>query len=275
MSSLLDQIIPGILAGRSNKKIDILYEKAKLKEVLPLSNSTEAKNALKQLKEDIEKQRDRKKGIEDKAKTIFTAISISVTAITFILNYNSLNVKTILSFVSLGFLLTSIICFIMASIRAMQTINIKAFHVFQVEMEELDSGILLKAIGNEEKQIINLAKVKFLNDIIILKISNYAWASFVLLRNGIILFASYFTIALFQKAKAPDLNTSTVTIVISDSSSRSFHTVFTTFQKDKDQNFVVSVDSAITNNRIGKSGINNIDSTHSIRRRDSSVNIRQ
>jgi hypothetical protein len=89
-----------------------------------------------------------------------------------------------------------------------------------------------------------LAKIKYLNDNIILKISNYGWASFVLVRNGIILFAAYFAIALFQKANIGGLNTNkSITITINDSSSKSLHTIYATFEKDENSNSCIKIDS--------------------------------
>ena len=193
------QIFPGIYATIANKKIDEGYDKLNKKNVKAISSDINTNEALLQLKEEFQGQMDRKKTIEEKAKSILATISISITAITFSLNYETVIHKNSLSIISLVVLILSVFCFIMGTIRAIQTINIRPFNVSQTESKETDNEIELIPIGDESKRIQELLKAKLLNDKIILKLGNYAYAAYNLVRNGIILFALYFIVALVKK----------------------------------------------------------------------------
>jgi hypothetical protein len=243
MSSLKEQIMPGFLAHETNKIIDLQYQKLFEKEADQLVGVPKLSVYIDQIKFDIEKQRDRKKGIEDKAKTVFATIGLSITAITFSLNYNNLNLKSPVGIVSTVLLLLSILYFIMATIRAMQTINVRQFHVYQIEAKETEKTVIIQELGDEQTQVRNLIMVKLLNDKIISKLSNYAWASFVLLRNGIILFALYFITALVQKAFFNQSKPSSLTLILKDSVTNTVQKVYTNIQNKQPDSVFIRIDS--------------------------------
>jgi hypothetical protein len=196
----LQQIIPGIYADYANIKfIEPSYEKASLKVVVLAADYFSKKDTLEQLKKDFEKQQERKKAIEDKAKTIFATIGIAITAMTFTLNYTNINFHYPGEIISTIAIIISVVYLVMSGIRAMQTINIRKFNTFQTEIIESENEITILPIATEEEQLKVLSKAKLLNDKIIIKLSNLAYSSAILLRNGIILFAIYFIIAVIQK----------------------------------------------------------------------------
>ena len=201
---IIEQLFPGMWAAKANKIVDERYNILGKKGIDYTSNENSEKLLL-QLQEDFKKQQERKKGIEDKAKTTFATISISVTAITLTLNYNSISVKTGLGVASVVCLILSVIYIIMSSIRAIQTINIRAYHVFQATIDTEGADIVIKAFKSEEEQIRDLAYSKVMNDTIITKLSNFGYAAAVLVRNGIILFGTFFILALAQKLSSENI----------------------------------------------------------------------
>lgn len=199
------EIIPGIYAHRAERIINAAYIKTESKTVASLPENIDLKGVFEQLKKDFSDQLDRKKSIEDKAKTFFATISISITAITFTLNYSNINFNTPVTATSIIILALSIFCIIMASIRAMEAIKIGSFNVFQTEIQESETEILIATTESDADRIQRLVKLKILNDKIILKAANYCYAAGILVRNGIILFAIYFILGLIDKLKLPCL----------------------------------------------------------------------
>ncbi|MCO5267439.1 MAG: hypothetical protein M9897_00910 [Brumimicrobium sp.] len=189
-------IFPGFYAARANNKIAKDYE-AQIEFGVDLSDiKTEEKplysKYIKQVKEDLKTQHDRKKIIEDKAKSLLFIITVSITAITFSLNYlNSLeiNIYQIIALIILGL---SILFFVEGTIRAIQTLNIRKFHIIQTKIEVIENNFKLHTNKSEEDFLTELIQSKQQNDLINIQLSNYTYASFTLIRNGIILFVSFF-----------------------------------------------------------------------------------
>lgn len=216
---LRQSIYPGYYAVKANKIIDKDYDLLNKKSVATFPSNIDIDAALEQLQMEYAAQMDRKKTIEDKAKSILATISISITAITFSLNYEKVSYQKSIEIISLVILMLSICYFIMGTIRAIQTINIRSFNVSQTQTSETNSEIKLIPLGTNVEQLQDLIKAKLLNDKIILKLGNFAWASFILVRNGIILFALYFIVSLIKKANIdscnlPSQRNDTITIII-------------------------------------------------------------
>jgi len=76
--------------------------------------------------------------------------------------------------------------------RALQTLNIREFHSYQLKVIKQDNSYLVKTMQNNNELLCQLVRDKKLNDIINLQLTNYVYSSFVLIRNGIILFFAYF-----------------------------------------------------------------------------------
>lgn len=212
-SFLGQQIFPGIYATLVNKTVDEEYKKLDAKEVFFSTKDLLIDATLIQIKEEFEKQHERKKGIEDKAKTIFATISISITAITFSLTYQKVAFNSLFTSIPLVLLLLSIIYFIEATIRAMQTINIREYNTYQLDIDAdpKKDTITLNSMGDKEKQLKDLIKAKTKNDLIITKIGNFAYAANILVRNGILLFAFYFIVSIAEKYKDGNADKNPVT----------------------------------------------------------------
>lgn len=195
---LLQQIVPGYYATYANKIVAAKYEKQSDFDVdLSAITSEQEKDYIEQLKSDLKEQYDRKKIIEDKAKSLLFIITVSITAITFSLTYlNSLeiNIPQTIALIALGI---SILYFVLGTIRALQTLNIRKFHVIQTVIEITDSNYKLTAKKNDTDFLKELIKSKQQNDLINVQLSNYTYASFTLIRNGIILFVCFFIVTIF------------------------------------------------------------------------------
>lgn len=195
---ILQHIFPGFYASFANKIIAVNYNKHNNFDVdLTAIIAGQEKDYIEQIKADIKEQQDRKKIIEDKAKSLLFIITVSITAITFSLTYlNSLeiNVLQTIALITLG---VSILYFVSGTIRALQTLNIRKFHVIQTTIEITDANYKLIAKKDDTDFLKELIKNKQQNDLINIQLSNYTYASFTLIRNGIILFVSFFIVTIF------------------------------------------------------------------------------
>jgi hypothetical protein len=207
---ILQLVFPGFYAAYANKKVSNIYEKRKKFDVdfsdIPESSEKKCDKAdcpstktrfseyIEQLKTDLIEQHNRKKIIEEKAKSLLFIITVSITAITFSLNYlNSLEINTyqIIALIILGI---SILFFVEGTIRVIQTLNIREFNIIQAEVKEEEDSSKFKLLArkSEEEYLKELIQSKQLNDLINVRLANYAYASFNLIRNGIILFVTFF-----------------------------------------------------------------------------------
>lgn len=195
---ILQHIFPGFYATYANKIVAKNYNKQHNFDVdLTAITAGQEQDYIEQVKADIKEQHDRKKIIEDKAKSLLFIITVSITAITFSLTYlNSLeiNVPQTIALILLGI---SILYFVLGTIRALQTLNIRKFHVIQTAIEITDVNYKLTAKKNDIDFLKELIKSKQQNDLINIQLSNYTYASFTLIRNGIVLFVSFFIMTIF------------------------------------------------------------------------------
>jgi len=207
---ILQHIFPGFYATYANNIVAKIYDKQQNFDVdVTAITSGQEKDYIEQVKADLKEQHDRKKTIEDKAKSLLFIITVSITAITFSLNYlNTLEIN-VLQIIALIILGLSILYLVLGTIRAIQTLNIRQFHVIQTAVEITDQNYKLTAKKSDTDFLKELIKSKQQNDLINIRLSNFTYASFTLVRNGIILFVSFFIMTLSvsyftQKNKTKD-----------------------------------------------------------------------
>lgn len=195
---ILQHIFPGFYATYANKIVAKNYDKQNNYDVdLTAITAGKEQEYIEQVKADLKEQHDRKKIIEDKAKSLLFIITVSITAITFSLTYiNNLeiNVAQTIALILLG---VSILYFVLGTIRALQTLNIRKFHVIQTAIEITDVNYKLTAKKTDSDFLKELIKSKQQNDLINIQLSNFTYASFTLIRNGIVLFVSFFIMTIF------------------------------------------------------------------------------
>lgn len=85
------------------------------------------KNYVVKMQEEMKIELDKKVKIEDKAKYLLFMITLAITTITFSLNFLKQNSNEI----ALVFILLSIVYFVLDSLLALETFNIKQFHINQ------------------------------------------------------------------------------------------------------------------------------------------------
>lgn len=186
---LKQQIFPGIYATYVNKEISKIYKNQNDSDVDISEIKGKEDDYIKNLEEEIKIQLDRKVKIEDKAKSLLFIITLAITTITFSLNYLKENSNQIIPII---LILLSIIYFVFGGIRALQTFNIKQFHIVQTKINFQENKFILKPEKKSISYLKELIISKSLNDLINLKTSNLTYASFVLIRNGLITFVLFF-----------------------------------------------------------------------------------
>lgn len=192
-------ILPGRYARYVNKKyLKGQYKIIQSAEVIELL-SEQQDAILDQLKKDFDSQADRKKGLEDKVKAILLGITVSITAMTFSLNYEKFDLSRGVDLVVMAIFLVSVFYFISSAILTVETLVPVGFNTIQTEVS-LDMEKSQINVKTEEKGafINRLLKEKLANDLTNLQISNSTYAALKLLRNGIIIFVLYFLAAIFS-----------------------------------------------------------------------------
>jgi len=194
---IFQHIFPGFYATYVNTIVSKNYDKQQSFEVdLTSIGTVNEKDYIKQVKADLKEQHDRKKIIEDKAKSLLFIIAVSITAITFSLNYLNSLAFNLYQIIALVFLGMSILYFVWGVVRALQTLNIRQFNIIQVEVAITDQNYKLSAKKSDTDFLKELIRSKQLNDLINIRLSNYTYASFNLIRNGIIIFVAFFTLTI-------------------------------------------------------------------------------
>lgn len=192
-------VFPGHYTAIVEKKIKSGYDEINSIESYQVPKGKK-EEMIDQIIKNIEEQQDRKKGLEDKVKAILFSISIAITAITFSLSYEQTTITTIPGIIALTILSLSIFYFVSSAIVAVKTLIPVGFSSIQADVSfNTDEKTIKLNIPKVEDRLHQLLKDKLLNDNVNLRISNATYASLKLLRNGIILFAVYFVIAISQK----------------------------------------------------------------------------
>jgi hypothetical protein len=189
---LKQQIFPGIYAEYANRKISKIYNDQQNYSVDISAVAGSEDEYIKQVKTDLENQHDRKKRIEDKAKSLLFIIAVTITAITFSLNYLNSLINSKYQLISICVLFLSIIYFVLGAIRALQSLNIRQFNINQADVTISKDKFILEAEVVDTEFLKDIIKCKQLNDLIINRLTNYIYASFNLIRNGIVLFVLFF-----------------------------------------------------------------------------------
>lgn len=195
---LRQQIFPGFSAIASNKVVHRFYLKQIGTDVF-LPERADINELQSSIEDLLKKQLERKSKLEDKAKSLLFIITLAITTATFSLNFLKETPDRLFSPI---LAILSICCFVFAGIRVISAINIRMFHIYETpinyEKGEDDDGNTYEriAVGTDHDVLTILVRNKVLNDLICTKIANLTYASFVLVRNGIILFACFFAVSI-------------------------------------------------------------------------------
>ncbi|WP_461791667.1 hypothetical protein [Pedobacter sp.] len=202
---LSQQVLPGLYSNWVAKKF-ITPRIAALKKVSDFDHpKKEIENFTTQLLNDLQNQLDRKKGLEDKIKSILFVVSVSITAVTFCLKDVNSSSGSLIDICVLACLGLSICYFVGAAVLALKALVPIEFHDSTSEITFDDETNKIKlSVPKPQNDIKELLRAKLLNDAINLKVQNRTNAVLVLVRNGIILFAAFFLTALIEKQMTQD-----------------------------------------------------------------------
>jgi len=188
------QLFPYFYARKVNGFLDRRYRKIS-KYNVSIDKESDTLKLIENIEKEIAVQIERKNKLEDKAKSVLFIITLSITTITFLLSYSKDNSDEILSLILLSL---SVIFFITAGIQAISTLNVRRFHIIQQVIAENGEYLTISEIKKDDKYLKDITKAKFLNDIITTKISNSIFSAFILIRNGLVLYLSFFISIIFS-----------------------------------------------------------------------------
>lgn len=196
LNFLKQQIFPGIYASIVNKEITKKYDLEDDYNVNTSTVSSDINEYIKLVKNDLENQLIRKRRIEDKAKALLFIIAVAIAAITFSLNYIKTSFDSEYQIIAISILFIGIINLIFGAIRSLQSLNIGEYNIYQIEIDNKNPEYILKTKPTDDELLKILIKNKQLNDLINIRLSNYIYASFILIRNGIIMFVLFFILTI-------------------------------------------------------------------------------
>lgn len=203
------QVFPGFSALCANREVqEIIDQKLNYEVTLPdqLKDEVRFKSDIENL---VKSQLERKGKLEDKAKSLLFIISLAFTTATFSLNFLKETPERILSPM---LAILGLCCFVFAGIRVISAINIRMFYVKEPaifhQAPDSENNIPGKLVVSEEdddtEYLKELIHNKTLNDLICTKIANLTYASFTLVRNGIICFACLFAVGIVVQFSPPN-----------------------------------------------------------------------
>lgn len=206
MSKITDVLFP---LRKENKYID-----RKIKEIdnnysVDIPKSVDKKKYIEILKKELKAQLERKKGIEDKAKSILFAITLTVTILIFSLNSLKLSYNNWFDYIPLSILIISVFCLIVSACLSLKALELKEYnYLFVIKNDDNSQKIELNIQEDETAVLVDAIKVKVLNDFRIIKIGNYVSIAYSSIRNGIIGFALVLIILMLYSFFNPPQETS-------------------------------------------------------------------
>ncbi len=202
MSRIIDffkqQIFPGFFAWRINNKLNEKYIEAEKADIDISLLKTDRKKYIKELKKELDFQFEMKEKIENKAKSLLFVIGVVIAALSFSSGFLASLINNGFKTCLIIIIILSVINLLFGVIRALQAINIKKFNIYQLEIKKVNGKYILQPSDRTDNVLRLLIKSKTLNDLINNKMSNYVYASYILIRNGIILFLIFFILSIIH-----------------------------------------------------------------------------
>ncbi|MCC8199661.1 MAG: hypothetical protein LIP06_14140 [Tannerellaceae bacterium] len=189
MNKIKDILFPFIGIKSANDYIDNKLNEINNHYSFDVSNSTNKHEDIIELQRELKSQLERKKGIEDKAKSILFAITLTVTILIFSINSLKLSYNYWLDYLSLALLLFSVSCLIVSACLSLKALEVKEYNFLLTSKSDDETKKVELINDDEEATLINALKAKTLNDWRIIKISNYVSIAYSSIRNGIVGFA--------------------------------------------------------------------------------------
>lgn len=206
MSKITDVLFP---LRKENKYIDRKIREIDNNYSVDIPKSVDKKKYIEILKKELKAQLERKKGIEDKAKSILFAITLTVTILIFSLNSLKLSYNNWFDYIPLSILIISVFCLIVSACLSLKALELKEYnYLFVIKNDDNSQKIELNIQEDETAVLVDAIKVKVLNDFRIIKIGNYVSIAYSSIRNGIIGFALVLIILMLYSFFNPPQETS-------------------------------------------------------------------
>lgn len=219
LRTLIQQTFPSLTAYQADKKLrshveavlDKIYkfEKKQLSsdnvDLQEQPNSThnddETRDAVESLDKFLKDEFERKKIIEEKARALLFIISATIAITTGSLTYlSNIRPENALIVISLALLAIGFVFLILAIISTLTALNISEYYyVLPSDRFVEDDDGYLDIFTNDKSLVEKLYRNRKLNMYINMRRGNHLYASFINIRNGVILIASFFILFLVSR----------------------------------------------------------------------------
>lgn len=189
MSKIVEFLFPLCNLWRVDESIDRRIKKIDNNYSVDISKSKDRQKDIEILEKELRFQLERKKGIEDKAKSILFAITLTVTILIFSINSLKLSYNNWFDYIPLLILITSVFNLVVSACMSLKALELKEYdYLFIIKNDDKIQKIAF--IKDDDKTLLsNAIKIKALNDLRITKIANYVSIAYSSIRNGVIGFA--------------------------------------------------------------------------------------
>jgi hypothetical protein len=191
-----------VLTKKARKQKETDYEMVR-------DNEQDRDKILKELNEFHQQEKGRKGTVEDKAKACLFIIALTITLILGSLNFiKGVEPGTPFYLPGIVILIIGVIFLFLSGITAIKALNVREYHDIQLHNRVREDGTKLNIIKEEREERISLLyKIIKLNQLTTNIRSNYVYATFIGIRNGIILISIFFILAvtdLYIHNQTPD-----------------------------------------------------------------------
>ena len=161
------------------------------------ANEPDPDEILKDLNEFHQREKGRKGTVEDKAKACLFIIALTITLILGSLTFiKGGEPGTPFYLTGIVILILGVIFLCLSGITAIKALNVREYHDIQLHDRVGEDGTKLNIIKVEREEKISLLyKIIKLNQLTTNIRSNYVYATFIGIRNGIILISIFFILA--------------------------------------------------------------------------------
>ncbi len=195
---ILQQVAPHFYAFRAEKILTKKTKEEKEKDYDIIQNDEpDSAEILKEVNEFHQKEKGRKGTVEDKAKACLFIIALTITLILGSLNFiKGAASGTPFYLPGIVILILGVIFLFLSGITAIKAFNIGEYHDIQIYDRVKEDGTKLNIINTPDGEKISfLYKIIKLNQLTTNIRTNYVYATFIGIRNGIILVSIFFILA--------------------------------------------------------------------------------
>jgi hypothetical protein len=202
----IEWLFPSLKALKARKKIVKYIENIENNNELILEEKINNDEYYKFVIETLDKNSKRKETIEDKSKSTLLVIAVIITFIIGTLTtFDKFYSHDIFGIVFLIILFFGILFLLLGTIHAIQVLNIKEYYRDDImDYLEIDGKDVKEKnkIGREglKENLKRLFKYNRINENIILIKCNFAYASFISIRNGIVIIVLFFLLIICKNA---------------------------------------------------------------------------